>query len=87
MSIRARALFAQRTKQVFAHPVTWSRLIKERWRRPRKRVYSAKPKVGIRARRPNEPLYTFPCPVRCGIELERKTTLRRRQGSKCPASE
>jgi len=35
MSIRALALYAQRTKQVFAHPVTWGRLIRERgWRRP-----------------------------------------------------
>lgn len=42
VSIRALALFAQRTNQVFAHPVTWSRLIKGRgWRRPRKRVYPA----------------------------------------------
>lgn len=55
MSIRALALYAQRTKQVFAHPVTWGRLIKERrWRRPRLRLYPAKPKVGIRASRPNE---------------------------------
>jgi len=55
MSIRALALFAQRTRQVFAHPVTWGRLIRERgWRRPRLRVYPAKPKVGIRASRPNE---------------------------------
>ncbi len=55
MSIRALALFAQRTNQVFAHPVTWSRLIKERgWRRPRLRVYPIKPKVGVRASRPNE---------------------------------
>lgn len=55
MSIRALALHAQRTKQVFAHPVTWSRLIKDRgWQRPRKRHYPAKPKVGIRAQKPNE---------------------------------
>jgi putative transposase len=55
MSIRALALYAQRTKQVFAHPVTWCRLIKERgWRRPRLRVYPAKPKVGVRAARPNQ---------------------------------
>ncbi len=55
MSIRALALFAQRTGRVFAHPVTWGRLIRERgWRRPRLRVYPAKLKVGIRASRPNE---------------------------------
>lgn len=54
-SIRALALYALRTRQVFAHAVTWSRLIKERgWRRLRKRVSPAKPKVGIRATRPNE---------------------------------
>ena len=55
MSIRALALYAQRTKQVFAHPITWGRLIRERgWRRPRLRIYPAKPKAGIRASRPNQ---------------------------------
>ena len=52
--IRALALHAQRIGRVFAHPTTWSRLIKERgWRRPRLRLYPAKPKVGVRASQPN----------------------------------
>jgi len=55
MSVRALALHAQRTGRVFAHPITWGRLIRERgWRRPRLRIYPAKPKVGIRASRPNQ---------------------------------
>src|SRR5690606_6793893 len=34
---------------------TWYRLIrKNQWRRPRKRIHPAKPKLGIRATRPNE---------------------------------
>jgi hypothetical protein len=44
-----------RIGRVFAAPATWARLIRERgWRRPRQRVYPAKPKTGIRASRPNE---------------------------------
>jgi putative transposase len=55
MSIRGLALHAQRIGKVFAHPATWSRLIRERgWRRPRVRLYPAKPKVGLRAHEPNE---------------------------------
>ncbi len=49
------ALLAQRLGKVFASPSTWYRLIREhQWRRPRQRVHPAKPKVGIRASRPNE---------------------------------
>jgi putative transposase len=49
------ALLAQRLGKVFASATTWARLVKEHgWRRPRKRVYPAKPKIGIRASRPNE---------------------------------
>jgi putative transposase len=34
---------------------TWGRVIRERgWRRPRLRLYPAKPKVGLRTRAPNE---------------------------------
>ena len=41
--------------QVFASPSTWYRLVRVHgWRRPRKRVYPAKPKVGIRATKANE---------------------------------
>jgi transposase InsO family protein len=55
MSIRGLALHAQRIGKVFAHPGTWSKLIRERgWRRPRLRLYPAKPKLGFRAQAPNE---------------------------------
>jgi hypothetical protein len=56
MSIRALALHAQRIGEVFAHPATWAKLIRERrWLRPRLRVYPAKAKIGVRADRPNAP--------------------------------
>ena len=49
------ALLAQRLGKVFASSSTWYRLIRSHnWRRPRKRIHPAKPKVGIRAVRPNE---------------------------------
>ena len=49
------ALLAQRLGKVFASSSTWYRLIRiHNWRRPRKRTHPAKPKVGIRASRPNE---------------------------------
>ena len=49
------ALLAQRLGKVFASSSTWYRLIRiHDWRRPRKRIHPAKPKVGIRASRPNE---------------------------------
>ena len=49
------AIFAQRLGKVFASPSTWHRLVrKHRWRRPRKRVHPPKPRVGIRAIKPNE---------------------------------
>ncbi len=49
------ALLAQRLGRVFASPTTWYRLVtRNKWRRPRRRVHPAKPKVGIRAARPNE---------------------------------
>ena len=55
MSIRALALRAQRVGAVFAHPSTWGKLIREHgWRRPRLRVYPAKPKEGVSATKPNE---------------------------------
>jgi len=54
MSIRALALHAQRIGKVFAHPATWAKLIRERkWLRLGLRVYPAKPKIGMRADRPN----------------------------------
>ena len=49
------AILAQRLGRVFASPTTWYRLVRRhQWRRPRRRVHPAKPKVGIRASRPNE---------------------------------
>ncbi len=58
MSLRALALHAQRIEKVFASPSTWYRLVRTAgWRRPRLRVYPAKPKVGIRARTPGELLH------------------------------
>ncbi len=55
MSIRALALHAQRVGGVFAHPSTWGKLIRANgWRRPRLRMYPAKPKEGVHATRPNE---------------------------------
>ena len=58
MSLRALALHAQRIGKVLASPSTWYRLVKNAgWRRPRKRVYPAKPKIGIRAKAPGELLH------------------------------
>ncbi len=49
------AILAQRLGNVFASPSTWSRLVRlHKWRRPRRRIHPAKPKVGIRAFFPNE---------------------------------
>jgi transposase InsO family protein len=49
------ALLAQRLGSVFASPSTWYKLVREhRWRRPRKRIYPTKPKVGLRTTRPDE---------------------------------
>jgi putative transposase len=58
MSLRALALHAQRIGKVLASPSTWYRLVRTAgWRRPRNRVYPAKPKVGIRAKAPGELLH------------------------------
>jgi transposase InsO family protein len=58
MSLRALALHAQRIGKVLASPSTWYRLVRtEGWRRPRIRVYPAKPKIGIRAKAPGELLH------------------------------
>jgi putative transposase len=41
--------------RVSASATTWRRLVRERgWRRPRLRVHPSKPKIGIRADKPNE---------------------------------
>jgi transposase InsO family protein len=58
MPVRALALLAQRIGALFASATTWARTIRERgWRRPRKRVYPPKPKVGIRATAPAQLLH------------------------------
>jgi len=58
MSLRALALHAQRIGKVIASPSTWYRLVRTAgWRRPRIRVYPAKPKIGIRAKAPGELLH------------------------------
>ena len=55
MPLRTLSLYAQRAGQVFASATTWAKLVRQRdWRRPRRRVYPAKPKTGIRATHPNE---------------------------------
>jgi hypothetical protein len=55
MSLRALALHAQRMGRVFAAVSTWARLVRERgWLRPRRRLFPAKKREGIRASRPNQ---------------------------------
>ena len=55
MATSTLAVYAQRVGRVFASASTWIRLVRAHgWRRPRARVYPAKPKVGIRAKKPNE---------------------------------
>jgi len=49
------SVLAQRLGKDFASPRTRYRLIHDhQWRRPRQRVHPAKPKIGIRAARPNQ---------------------------------
>ena len=58
MSLRALALHAQRIGKVLASSSTWYRLAKNAgWRRPRNRLYPAKPRIGIRATTPGELLH------------------------------
>ena len=55
MPLRTLSRYAQRAGHVFASATTWAKLVRQRdWRRPRRRVYPAKPKTGIRATHPNE---------------------------------
>ena len=50
LSLRSLALLGQRTGRVFASYQTWCRMVqKHGWRRPGRRLYPAKPRVGIRA--------------------------------------
>jgi putative transposase len=49
------AMLVQRLGRVFASASTWRRLVRlHGWRRPRLRVHPAKPRVGIRATKPDE---------------------------------
>jgi len=49
------AVLAQRMGRVFASPSTWYRLVRDReWRRPRHRQHPASPKLGVRAKVPDE---------------------------------
>jgi len=53
-SIKSLALYAMRQGVVFASSSTWGKLIQERgWIRPKKRLYPDKPKIGLRADKPN----------------------------------
>jgi len=55
LSYGALARVARKAGKVFASPSTWYRLVRlHHWHRPRIRVYPPKPKVGIRASKPNE---------------------------------
>ncbi len=55
LSSGALASVARRAGKVFASPSTWYRFVRRHhWHRPRVRVYPPKPKVGIRASKPNE---------------------------------
>ena len=55
MPLSTLAVYAQRVGALFASVSTWSKKSRERgWKRPRKRLYPAKPKVGIRACAVNE---------------------------------
>ena len=54
LSLRSLAILAQRMGRVFAAYGTWCRLTRTwGWRRPRRRMYPAKPRVGIRAQHPS----------------------------------
>lgn len=49
------ARLAQPLGKVFASASTWYWLVRiHKWRRPRQRIHPAKPKVGVRASKPNE---------------------------------
>jgi transposase InsO family protein len=58
MSLRGLALYAQRVGKVIASPSTWYRVVRNAgWRRPRNRVYPARPKIGVRASAPGQLLH------------------------------
>ena len=55
MPLSTLAIYAKRVGRVFASVSTWSKKVREHgWKRPRRRVYPSKPKVGVRASKSNE---------------------------------
>ncbi|MFO0342367.1 MAG: DDE-type integrase/transposase/recombinase [Planctomycetota bacterium] len=55
LSVGAIARLAARLGTVYASSSTWYRAIQAgNWNRPRRRIYPAKPRVGLRAKKPNE---------------------------------
>jgi len=54
-SITSLSWFAKKTGKLFASPATWSRIVRQyNLRRPGKRQYPLKPKIGIRASKPGQ---------------------------------
>jgi putative transposase len=55
LSTSGLARLAARLGRAFVSPSTWCRIARAAgWRRPRQRVYPAKPKIGVRAGTPNQ---------------------------------
>jgi transposase InsO family protein len=55
LSTSGLARLAARLGRAFVSPSTWCRIARAAgWRRPRQRVYPAKPKIGVRAGNPNQ---------------------------------
>lgn len=66
LSTGALARVARKLGKVFAAPATWYRLVRRHhWRRLRVRVYPPKPKVGIRACKPNAIWHVDTSILRC----------------------
>ena len=79
-SLRSLALLGQRTGRAYASYHTWSRLVLTHgWRRPRRRLYPAKPRVGIRATRPGALLHVDVSVIRLLDSSRTYPACRRRQ--------
>ncbi len=64
MPVKALAIFASRTGRLFVSAGTWYRTINARgWDRPRKRLYPARPRIGVRASLPNEIWHVDTCVI------------------------
>jgi transposase InsO family protein len=58
LSTSALSLLAKRKSELFASATTWCRIVREKKLRPlRRRVYPAKPKMGVRAKLPGQILH------------------------------